>query len=189
MTLRDGLIAVIVLFPVSELGLVVFRRANAEVADVHDAGSFRVLWVVITAGIVAAIAGGAAGVLPLPFAPGLRDLLALGSILFGMAIRWASILTLGRLFTVNVAIHAEHRLVESGPYRFVRHPSYTGLILAFLGVGISFGDALSIAAILVPTTLAVWNRILKEEGALRRAFGDSYDAYAARTKRLIPGVL
>ena len=144
---------------------------------------------VITAGVAAAIAGRSAGMLPLPFAPEAQDLLALVLILSGMAIRWASILTLGRLFTVNVAIHAEHRLVESGPYRFVRHPSYTGLILAFLGVGVSFGDGLSIAAILVPTTLAVWNRILKEEGALRKAFGDSYDAYAARTKRLIPGVL
>jgi protein-S-isoprenylcysteine O-methyltransferase Ste14 len=188
-SLRTGVLAVLTLFPLSEIALVAFRRADRGAAEVQDAGSFRVLWVVISAGVVAAVAVQSAGVLRLPIGAETRSALAIALILAGMAIRWAAILTLGRMFTVDVAIHQGHRLVETGLYRFVRHPSYTGLIVAFLGVGVYFGNGLSIAAILVPTTIGVWNRIRKEEGALLRTFGPSYTAYAERTKRLIPGLV
>jgi protein-S-isoprenylcysteine O-methyltransferase len=189
LSVRTAALVVMALFPLSELALALFKRADGGAAELQDAGSFRVLWVVISAGMVAAVAVHSAGVLRLPIGAGARSVLAIALILTGMTIRWVAILTLGRLFTVDVAIHEGHRLVETGLYRFVRHPSYTGLIVAFLGVGVYFGDALSIAAILVPTTFAVWNRIVKEEGALLRAFGPSYVAYAQRTKRLIPGLV
>jgi protein-S-isoprenylcysteine O-methyltransferase len=189
MNLRTALVVAMVIFPVSELALALFRRAEDGAAELQDAGSFRVLWVLISAGMAAAVALQSAGVGRLPITAGLRSVLAIALIFVGMTIRWAAILTLGRLFTVNVAIRKGHRLVETGLYRFVRHPSYTGLIVAFLGVGVSFGNALSIAAILVPTTIAIWNRIRKEESALVRAFGPSYVAYAERTKRLIPGLV
>lgn len=95
---------------------------------------------------------------------------------------------LGRLFTVNVAIAADHTLIDSGPYRTIRHPSYTGALLVFPGLGISFGNWLSLIIVVVPTSLAFMQRIAIEEAALTRALGDSYPRYMARTKRLIPGV-
>ena len=105
-----------------------------------------------------------------------------------MALRWYAIFYLGRLFTVNVAIAADHTLIDSGPYRTIRHPSYTGALLVFLGLGISFGNWLSLIIVVVPTSLAFMQRIAIEEAALARALGDSYLRYMARTKRLIPGV-
>jgi protein-S-isoprenylcysteine O-methyltransferase Ste14 len=106
----------------------------------------------------------------------------------GLALRWAAILTLGRLFTVDVAIHANHTVVESGLYRLMRHPSYTGLLLAFLGLGVFFANWLSMIGLLVPITLAVLNRVRKEEGALLESLGPGYAAYCARTKRFVPGL-
>jgi hypothetical protein len=70
-----------------------------------------------------------------PRAPRVAGFLALVLVLIGLFIRWTAILTLGRFFTVDVAVHSDHALVENGLYRFVRHPFYTGLLVAFLGVG------------------------------------------------------
>lgn len=106
----------------------------------------------------------------------------------GLALRWWAIGTLGRLFTVNVAVFEDHHLVANGPYRFVRHPSYTGMLLAFLGLGVFFGSWLSLAALIVPIGLASAYRIHVEEAMLFKAFGGNYSAYCARTKRLVPGV-
>jgi protein-S-isoprenylcysteine O-methyltransferase len=90
---------------------------------------------------------------------------------------------------VDVAIQQGHSLVELGLYRFVRHPSYSGLLLAFLGLGLFFANWLSLVVLMVPITLAVINRIAKEERALLLALGPSYAGYCARTKRLFPGLV
>ena len=103
-----------------------------------------------------------------------------------MVLRWTAVLSLGRLFTVDVAIHSDHTVVHSGLYRFMRHPSYTGLLIAFLGLGVFFRNWLSIFGLLVPITLAVMNRVRHEERALLRALGPEYADYCARTKRFIP---
>ncbi len=78
-----------------------------------------------------------------------------------------AILTLGRLFTVNVAIQADHSVVETGLYRFVRHPSYVGLLLTFVGLGVFFANWLSLFGLLVPIALAVLNRMLLILGGAR----------------------
>jgi protein-S-isoprenylcysteine O-methyltransferase Ste14 len=81
-----------------------------------------------------------------------------------------------------------HVLINRGPYRLVRHPSYAGLLLALVGVGIANGSALSVlVCILAPLPAVVW-RIRVEEAALTSAFGDSYRDYSRRTHRLIPGI-
>ncbi len=116
-------------------------------------------------------------------------LLALGLLIGGLALRWTAILTLGRLFTVDVAIHSDHVIVQEGLYRLVRHPSYTGLLVAFLGLGVFFSNWLSIFGLLIPVTIAVLNRVAKEEQALLTSHGSEYAAYCARTKRFIPGLL
>ena len=107
----------------------------------------------------------------------------------GWPYSWTAILTLGRLFTVDVAIHSDHAVVEQGLYRFMRHPSYTGLLVAFLGLGVSLANWLSIIALLVPIAAAVLKRVAIEEGALLHSLGPAYAAYCARTKRFIPGLL
>jgi protein-S-isoprenylcysteine O-methyltransferase len=146
------------------------------------------LWIVITLAVTASILlqGVRGGRLPWPAA--VLDPLALALLLGGLALRWTAILTLGRHFTVNVAISSDHRLVRTGPYRVVRHPSYTGLLIAFLGMGLAFHNGWSLAVLLVPVGAALAHRISVEERALREAFGAEYEDYAAHTWRLVPWI-
>jgi protein-S-isoprenylcysteine O-methyltransferase len=186
--LSEVLWVALLIFPISEIALAIFRRADRRTADVRDRGSMRLLWVAIGLAIVLAVAAqwvpAAEISAPLP----LVQALALALLVAGLGIRWAAIATLGRFFTVDVAVLPEHALVERGPYRYVRHPSYTGLLLAFAALGLYCGNWLSVAALLVVTTPAVLRRIAAEEAALRHGLGAAYDAYCARTKRLVPGV-
>src|SRR3546814_7056360 len=102
-----------------------------------------------------------------------------------MGLRWWSSRVLARHFTVDVTIHPDHELVRRGPYRLLRHPSYTGLLVTFLGFALCLGNWLSLAAML-PVVLAFLWRIQVEERVLREAFPKRYAAYARETKRLVP---
>jgi len=109
-------------------------------------------------------------------------------LVLGLAIRWTAILTLGKSFSANVAIRDAQRVHKAGLYRFVRHPSYLGLMLIFLAIGLHARNWISLTLVLVPTFLALSYRIHVEEGALSEAFGEEYAAYRRGTKRLVPGV-
>jgi protein-S-isoprenylcysteine O-methyltransferase Ste14 len=180
---------VIALFPISEIALAIVKRSGGRAAQSEDRGSMSLLWLSVAFGLGLAIAAQWIASTRLPGPPHMIRLLALGLLLGGLALRWAAILTLGRFFTVDVAIHAGHVVIQAGLYRLVRHPSYTGLLLAFLGLGAFFANWLSILGLLIPITLAVLNRVVKEEHALLTSLGAEYAAYCARTKRFIPGLL
>jgi protein-S-isoprenylcysteine O-methyltransferase len=146
------------------------------------------LWVVIMVSIAAGVfvAGNwQAGAVPYG-----RALSAVGVALFaaGLILRWWAIVTLGRFFTVDVTIEKDHELVERGPFRVVRHPSYTGLLLAFVGFALTLRNWGAILIVLVPIFAAFIRRINVEEEALTRALGEKYVAYVGRTKRLLPGI-
>ena len=113
----------------------------------------------------------------------------------GIALMWAGIglrlwavLELGALFRVRIEIQAGHRIVDSGPYAVVRHPSYTGLLVTLLGLGLALGSVLSVIALVVIPGAGLLVRIEVEERQLRNALGEEYERYARRTRRLIPGV-
>jgi|ERR1044071_1302521 protein-S-isoprenylcysteine O-methyltransferase len=167
----------------SELILAFTRRSSAKTVS-KDAHSLRVLWFVIIVCIWLSIQAQGRwpnAVLPPWFVP-------VGIILFagGTILRWYSIIHLGRFFTVNVAIAADHQLVDTGPYRFVRHPSYTGALLAFIGFALVLRNWASVLIIFLPIGFAFLYRINIEERALVQALGERYRAYMKRTKRLIP---
>jgi len=106
----------------------------------------------------------------------------------GVALRIWAIRHLGRLFTVDVGIQQGHEVIQDGPYRFVRHPSYSGSLLALVGVGCLTFNWLGLILIATCTLWAYALRIQVEEKALFAEFGRKYADYAARTKRLIPWV-
>jgi protein-S-isoprenylcysteine O-methyltransferase Ste14 len=106
----------------------------------------------------------------------------------GIALRLWAIHVLGRYFRGVVHIQADHRVVTAGPYRVLRHPSYAGALVAVLGLGLAFGNVVSLAALLGCALVGVVYRIRVEEGVLTSALGDDYTAYAARTNRLVPGL-
>jgi protein-S-isoprenylcysteine O-methyltransferase Ste14 len=115
---------------------------------------------------------------------------ALGTLVFalGLALRAWAVHELGRFFKFTVVVQTDHRVVDTGPYRLIRHPSYTGLLTIELGLGIALGTWLSIPACLLPPLVAFSIRLLTEERVLAHELGEPYRAYMARTKRLIPGV-
>ncbi|MGI9104647.1 MAG: methyltransferase family protein [Pyrinomonadaceae bacterium] len=109
-------------------------------------------------------------------------------LLVGVALRWTAILTLRKFFTSRVTLIADHRIVRRGLYRRLRHPSYTGYLLVYLGLSLALANWASLLIIMLPTLAAILYRIRVEEQMLRQTFGTEYDDYARRTKRLLPGI-
>lgn len=107
-------------------------------------------------------------------------------IIVGIIIRFIAIKQLGRFFTVNVTIRDDHKLIQSGFYKYLRHPSYTGSLLSFLGFGISLNNWLSLAIIFLPALFAFIYRMKIEEIVLSEQFGKQYQDYISKTKRIIP---
>jgi len=180
--------AVVLLFPASEIALAVMRRARRGILQHLDEGSMGTLWLVILCGVGVAVASQWIGGLGLPGPRWLLQGLALLLLVSGLVLRWIAILSLGRFFTVDVAIHDQHVLVDKGVYRYVRHPSYTGLLMAFAGLGVFFDNWLGLCAVTLPVAAALLSRIRKEEAALLDGLGAAYAAYCSRTKRLLPGI-
>jgi protein-S-isoprenylcysteine O-methyltransferase Ste14 len=106
----------------------------------------------------------------------------------GVALRQWAVHTLGRFFTFKLTVQSDQRVVDVGPYRVVRHPSYSGLLLSGLGTAIALGNWLALALLTVPYVIALAHRIEVEEGLLRSGLGPDYERYAASRKRLVPGV-
>jgi protein-S-isoprenylcysteine O-methyltransferase Ste14 len=172
----------------SEIILGMVKRARSGSAALKDGNTTRVLWLIIMPCVFIAYQVECnvrrTGWAPLPWV----SVLGAAVMIVALAIRWYSIIYLGRFFTVNVAIANDHQLIDGGPYRLVRHPSYTGALLAFIGLGICMQNWLSLLILTVGPTVAFLYRIRVEEAALAGAFGERYLEYMLRTQRLIPGV-
>jgi protein-S-isoprenylcysteine O-methyltransferase Ste14 len=106
--------------------------------------------------------------------------------LTGVTLRWYSAAVLGKYFTFDVAIRGDQTLIEVGPYRYVRHPSYSGALLSLLGFALALGNWVGLAASLSCLAFAYSYRIPIEEQALSSALGDVYKQYMNRTWRLVP---
>ena len=170
-----------------EIGLLITKRATSDRDIVTDGKSLRLLFRTIAIGIGATLLSKA--VLPHPvFSGHAFEYGAAALLMAGMALRWSSIIFLGKQFTVHVAIIEGHRLVTNGPYTLVRHPSYTGLLMIFLGLGIHSNHMVGILALSLPVFLAIRNRIRIEEKAMEAFFGVEYAEYRKRTRKLIPFV-
>jgi protein-S-isoprenylcysteine O-methyltransferase Ste14 len=115
---------------------------------------------------------------------------AVGILLFaaGAALRWASFWALGQYFTFTVDVSTDQDVVTRGPYRVVRHPGYTGGLLAMIGIGVIYANWVGLAGYVLPCLgIIIW-RIRIEEAALLKTAGAPYRAYAAHHKRLVPFV-
>jgi protein-S-isoprenylcysteine O-methyltransferase Ste14 len=105
---------------------------------------------------------------------------------FGFLLRHWSIYILGKYFRTTVELERDHKVVRTGPYRTIRHPSYSGMILFCIGYGLLAQNWLSlIVAVLFPTVSLLY-RINIEEAALKQGIGAEYEEYQKETKKLIP---
>jgi protein-S-isoprenylcysteine O-methyltransferase Ste14 len=188
LTPRNLFLLLFVIWGVLEVGMGLLKRAKGVDTRVDDRGTVVLIFGSIGVGVAGGVLLQYLHLAPIPAPPGVLMVLGIGLLIVGIALRWASISELGRFFTMNVAVQSDHRIVRSGPYRWVRHPSYTGLLLAFLGFGFATADWVSLAAVWLPILAAVLYRIQVEERLLIESFGDEYRDYAGTTKRLVPGL-
>ena len=107
-------------------------------------------------------------------------------ILVGMAFRLYAIRILGKYFTGVVSIQTGQTVVENGPYHFIRHPSYTGALISFLGFGLALTNWLSLGLVMLVTLFGYSYRVHVEEQALVKGLGQPYREYMQHTKRFIP---
>jgi protein-S-isoprenylcysteine O-methyltransferase Ste14 len=175
----------LLLWGISELLLTFFKHSKSNAIS-KDRHSLKLIWLVnltaIALGIMAAYRLPAGRI-------HLGEIgLVIGRCLFvpGLVLRWWSIIYLGRFFTTNVAIATNHRVIDSGPYRFIRHPGYAGSLLALLGFCLCIYNWATWLIIFVPCCAVTLWRIHIEEQALTSALGQAYRDYMCRTKRLIP---
>ena len=176
---------------VFSLEIRVFRRGRgAKGAQIGDRGS---IWAITVLMVIAVVFGFLfSGIMPpiarITWHPSAWFALGLGLMLAGAGVRQVAVTTLGRHFTGRVVIQPDHELVKSGLYRYVRHPSYTGAYIIWLGLGLALTNVVSLLFIFAMAILAYGLRIHVEEKALKATLGASYQAYCHHTKRLIPGI-
>jgi protein-S-isoprenylcysteine O-methyltransferase Ste14 len=158
---------------ISEILLNRFLRSGKDINNYQDKGTVRIIWITIgianSLGIIFAIfiRTSICNNIIIPYA-------GLILIVLGMILRFISIWTLGRLFTVDISIRNEHTIIKDGVYRIIRHPSYLGSIFSFIGFGISLNNWISLFIICIPVLIAILNRINIEERLLIDQFNGEY---------------
>lgn len=114
--------------------------------------------------------------------------LGIGIVILGIVLREWSVLSLGRFFTVSVMVVSGQILVKRGPYRWLRHPAYSGSILSPVGFPLSIGTWAGALLVLFLGFTGYLNRVRIEEKALLEALGDEYRAYMQHAWRFFPGL-
>ncbi|MFZ1015142.1 MAG: isoprenylcysteine carboxylmethyltransferase family protein [Terracidiphilus sp.] len=173
---------------VGEIALALFTTTGRGQGKIRDRGTQIILWVVIIASFKIDEWMHTFFPVDMPGSDSWLRPAAFWVFVIGLGIRAAAIVTLGRAFSANVALHAGQKIERNGLYSVIRHPSYLGLELILLACALHARTWACFAVAFIPSTLAVLYRIHVEEAALRLAFGVEYEDYGRTTKRLIPGV-
>ena len=172
----------------SEIAVGRLTRSKADSASALDRSSLKVLWLTIMPSTIIGCFLGLRGIGYVAAGASVVSYCGLVLILLGLVFRWTAMISLRKYFTSNVSIKSEHQLVTSGLYSIVRHPTYTGSLLSFAGLGLTFANWLSTAVIFIPILSAFLYRIKVEERALAEHFGESYAAYRRKVKCLFPPI-
>lgn len=169
----------------SEMILLILKRSKSDKVKIRkDKSSMLILWLVISLSLFFAIDfanvySGAERFLIL-------ECLGIFIFMLGIIIRFTAIYQLGKAFTVDVSIAGDQKIKDNGLYKKIRHPSYLGLMLEFLGISLLLNSWYSFLILNVPTFIALAYRIKVEEELLISSFGTEYENYKKRTKRILP---
>jgi protein-S-isoprenylcysteine O-methyltransferase Ste14 len=180
---------VVLLWILSEavgMGIIPRVRRRGTRIKKEDRGSHLLLWMSIVVSITISFSLAGSGIAMLPswvYYPGIVLMVS------GIVLRQWSIAVLGQFFSGTVGIQEGQKVVDTGPYRLVRHPSYTGALLIFVGLGLAVQSWGAVLVLLMLFGVAYGYRVYVEEQVLVSELGDEYVKYSKRTKRLIPYVL
>jgi protein-S-isoprenylcysteine O-methyltransferase Ste14 len=157
------------------------RRGETRVE--RDRGSGPLIIFTVFVSIILALSFGYAGIGELP---DWAFYLGIFLMFLGILVRQWAIAVLGRFFSLTVRVAQDHRVVEKGPYRLVRHPSYTGVLITFIGLGLAVQSWGALLVLLGVFSLSFGYRMRVEEKSLLSELGENYANYMKRTKRIIP---
>jgi protein-S-isoprenylcysteine O-methyltransferase Ste14 len=179
------IIAISYLYGFFEIFMNLRQRSKSTISISRDKGSLWLLFSLITVGYALAFSIGATRIGRIYY---WNTFFAIGMALFviGLMIRIHSILTLKQFFTYSVAKVENHKIIETGLYKFIRHPGYLGQLFIFIGISTSISNWLSILLMMIPVTLGYLYRINIEERFMLEQLGEDYLSYQGRTKRIIP---
>ncbi len=174
---------------VLEIWLILRDRSRGLGKTARDQGTRCLNFMAIGVGITAAAL--LSGLPKFIFPPG-RTIpvffLGIALMLGGMTLRYWSIITLGQAFRTTVETHHNQKMITHGPYKFIRHPSYSGWLLICCGYGVAVQNWLSLlTAVMLPLAALIY-RIRVEEAVLVASFGSDYLEYQKRSKKLIPWI-
>jgi protein-S-isoprenylcysteine O-methyltransferase Ste14 len=163
---------------------------GAKSADSKDSGSIKVLlggmWIALMLGFPLSFMS--AGSLP-PAAQLPAFVIGVALLILGSLLRRWCFRTLGQYFTGDVKARADQPVIRTGPYRFVRHPSYTAGIMMFSGIGLALGNWFSFLLITIASIATYWYRVTIEERALLGTIGEPYASFMKERKRFIPYIV
>jgi len=190
-TTTGGLIffVVYVVWVLSELvvgGIIPHSRRRGARIRYEDESSRLLLSLTMLLALVTAFLFAASGIASLP---SWAFYLGIGLTIAGIVLRQWSIAVLGRYFSRTVGVQEGQAVVERGPYRLIRHPAYTGLLLAIIGLGFVLQSWGAVLVLIALFGVGFGYRIHVEEAFLTSKLGNEYVTYTKRTKRLIPYVL
>ncbi|MFR9753544.1 methyltransferase family protein [Nocardia sp. 004] len=176
-----------------EVGLIVRDKLRGRGSTAHDQRSRATIYVVVIVSVFCAALIGALLPESSPFAfpgppPLFWQIVGLTLMGLGFALRVWAIAVLGAAFRTTVEVDADQRVVDRGPYRRIRHPSYTGVALITTGFGLACANWISLALATILPVYVLSRRIRIEEQALLETLGEAYRIYCRGTKRLIPWV-
>jgi len=157
------------------------RRGATRVKRDRGSGALIIFTVFIS--IILAFSFGYAGIGMLP---DWAFYLGFFLMFLGILVRQWAIAVLGRFFSLTVRIAEDHRVVEKRPYRLVRHPSYTGVLITFIGLALAVQSLGALLVLLGVFSISYGYRIGVEEKTLLSELGEDYANYMKRTKRIIP---
>ena len=166
----------------------VIQGSFATTPSQQDAGTFRALVIGSPLALVAAIAASFLPWLTIAW-PDIAVVLGMALLIAGAVLRRLCFNALGKSFTGTVIVARDQTIVQHGPYRFIRHPSYTAAFLMFIGIGLALCSWISLAILFFAHCYLYGRRVAVEERALLDTLGAPYREYMLRTRRFIPFVI
>jgi protein-S-isoprenylcysteine O-methyltransferase Ste14 len=181
------LVLVCILWAISE-NITSFTKKADSSEKKYDETSIRIFHLVTYLSIIIGVIVGIIGIGHINLWYPYLSYLGIAFIIAGFVFRQMAIKTLEQYFSVNLRIVQGHEIIKTGMYGYIRHPSYTGTLISFLGLGLGLASWLSIVVVFVPILIVHLHRMNIEEKMLVAHFGNDYIEYMSKTKRLIPKI-
>ena len=163
--------------------LVIKKHDNIQVKEKKDKGTYFLVYFTVLFSISISFILSSEEITRLPY---LIFYIGIGFVIIGILVREYSFYTLGSFFSFEIKVFEGHKLIDKGPYKFIRHPAYSGLVLSIIGISLCVRSLIAVLIVMIMCFIAVGLRIKFEENLLFIKFGQDFVNYKKKTKKVIP---